>query len=248
MNNIEDPEVLVIDDNPDFAQSAANLINTKYGLNCIPLSKKEEILETIHHNIIKVTVIDQVMPEIKGTELFLEIKKLSPETKAIMLTGEASSDEIGKAVNTGFSSYLNKRDITKLPDEVFKHYVSYETSSNSNVNNHILFKEKKLFVLPIITYSLVSIDKISNNHIFEDSWKTEIKIHAGEEHESENSIEYEDKITISNEYENKIKGELDISGKANMTCLKSTINSELNKKYSSQHSISKKAGQKNKKK
>lgn len=246
-NNVE-PEVIVIDDNPDFAQSAAELIQAKYGLASLPLSNRNDVLEIVQHNIIKVAVIDQVMPEIKGTELFMEIKKMSPETKAIMLTGEASSEDIGKAVNIGFSSYLDKRDITKLPDEVFKQYVIYDKGSNSNLNNHILFTERKLFILPIITYSSVSIDKINNNHVFEDSWRTEITIHASEDREFETSIEYEDKITISEEYENKIKGELDISGKANMACLKSTINSELNKKYSTQHTISKKTEQKNKKK
>lgn len=248
MNNNNEPEVLVIDDNLDFAQSAADLINTKYGLYCIPKSKKEEIIKTIQHNIIKVAVIDQVMPEIKGTELFLEIKKLSPDTKAIMLTGEASSEEIGKAVNIGFSSYLNKRDITKLPDEVFKQYVSYDKKSISNTDNHILFTEKKLFILPIITYSLVSVDKINNNHVFEDSWKTATTIHAGEVREMEFSVEFEDSITMSEEYENKIKMELDISSKSHMATLKDAINTELNRKYSTQHKMSKKENLKSKRK
>ena len=106
-SNVE-PEVIVIDDNPDFAQSAAELIQAKYGLNCISLSGKNDVLTTLQHNIIKVVVIDQVMPEIKGTELFQEIKKVSSKTKAIMLTGEATSEELGKAMNIGFSSYLNK--------------------------------------------------------------------------------------------------------------------------------------------
>lgn len=243
-----EPEVLVIDDNTDFAQSAADLIHAKYGFACIPACNRTSVLEALQHNIIKVAVIDQVMPEIKGTDLFLEIKKISPSTKAIMLTGEATSDDMGNAMNIGFSSYLNKKEITKLPDSVFKQYVEFEKSQSNSSNQSVLFTERKLFVFPSITYSLLSIDKINNNHVFEDTWKTVVSMHAGEEQEFENIVEFEDKITISEEYENRIKGELDISGKKHILTLKNTINSELNKKYSTQHTISNKTSRKSKKK
>lgn len=245
-SNVE-PEVIVIDDNPDFAQSAAELIQSKYGLNCIPLSSKNDVLDTLQHNIIKVVVIDQVMPEIKGTELFQEIKKESPKTKAIMLTGEATSEELGKAMNIGFSSYLDKKEITKLPEYVFKRYVEYEYNDSRSINKE-LFVERRLFILPIVSYSLISVDKINIDYVFEESWKTATTIHAGEEQEIEFSIEFEDKITITEEDESKIKGELDISSKSHMTTLKSTINTELNKKYRSQHLTSKKESHKSKKK
>ncbi|MBO7074020.1 MAG: response regulator [Bacteroidales bacterium] len=247
MNNVE-PEILVIDDNSDFAQSAADLIHIKYGLSCISACDKYSVLEALQHNIIKVAIIDQVMPEIKGTDLFLEIKKVSPTTKAIMLTGEATSDDMGHAMNIGFSSYLNKKEITKLPDYVFKQYVEYEKQHHNNLNTCLLFTERKLFVLPIITYTLVSVDKINNSFVFDDSWKTATTIHAGEEQEIEFSIEFEDEITISEENESKIKGELDINSKSHMNTLKSTINTELNKKYSSQHHTSEKEIHKSKRK
>ena len=204
--NVE-PEVIVIDDNSDFAQSAAELIQAKYGLNCISLSSKNDVLAILQHNIIKVVVIDQVMPEIKGTELFQEIKKVSPKTKAIMLTGEATSEDLGKAMNIGFSSYLDKKEITKLPEYVFNQYVKFEKQHLNNSKNCLLFTERRFFILPIITYTLVSVDKINNNYVFDDSWKTATTIHAGEEQEIEFSVEFEDKITITEEDESKIKGE-----------------------------------------
>lgn len=249
MNKVNtEPEILVIDDNADFAQSAAELIQTKYGLVSIPLCGRENVLESLKHNIIKVVVIDQVMPEIKGTELFQEIKKISPTSRAIMLTGEATSDDIGKAMNMGFSSYLNKNDIKKLPYYVFKEYVEYEKSHSKNINKNVLFTERKLVIFPVISYSIVSIEKSNTNYVFDDSWNTAITIHAGEEQELEYSVDFEDKITITEEYENKIKGELEISGSNNMIILKNAINTELNSKYNTQHTISKKASQKSKKK
>lgn len=243
-----EPEVLVIDDNLDFAQSAAELIRSKYGLSCIPLCNKDDVIATIKQNIIKVAVIDQVMPEIKGTELFMEIKQISPYIKAIMLTGEATSADIGKAINNGFSSYLNKQEITKLPDEVFKQYVSYEKKDSSDSIDKLLFTERKLYVFPIISYSIVTIDKTNTHYINEESWKTVTTILASEEQEFEYSIDYEDKITISTEYETKIKADLDICGKGHINALKNTINAELNRKYNTMHSITTKTNKRIKKK
>ncbi len=249
MNKINiEPEILVIDDNPDFAQSAANLIEARYGFSCVPACDKETVLDILRHNIIKVAVIDQVMPEIKGTELFKEIKKISPTTIAIMLTGEATSEDMGNAMNIGFSSYLNKNEIKKLPDFVFKQYVEYDKCLSKNMNTKELFVERKLYIFPIISYYIHSVDKINSNYVFDDSWKTATTIHAGEEQEQEFSVEFEDKITISEEYERKIRSELEINKKSHLVALKNTINSELNKKYTALYSVSKKENHKSKRK
>ncbi|MFK2724759.1 response regulator [Bacteroides fragilis] len=71
-------------------------------------------------------VLDQVMPGKKGTDLYKEIKNINPSIKAIMLTGEASSDEVGLAMRLGFSNYLNKGEILKLPEIVLSLYIQYE--------------------------------------------------------------------------------------------------------------------------
>lgn len=248
---VRDPEILVIDDQPDFAQSAADLIQAKYGFACSPLCRKEDVIECIKHNIIKVAVIDQGMPDITGTELFREIKKISPNTKAIMLTGQTSFDSLGEAVNLDFSSYLHKRDITKLPDEVFKLYVEYEKDLSHNLKKNVrkaFYKEKKLLVFPQVSYSIVSIDKIDSDYVFKESWMPMITINAGQELEHEETIEFEDKIIITEEFEKKIKEELELSGKISMATFKNTINAELNKKYSTQHTKSQKENVKNKEK
>ncbi len=66
------------------------------------------------------------MPGKKGTDLYKEIKNINPSIKAIMLTGEASSDEVGLAMRLGFSNYLNKGEILKLPEIVLSLYIQYE--------------------------------------------------------------------------------------------------------------------------
>ena len=74
----------------------------------------EEALEIIQELItekieIPVVIADQIMPGMKGDELLTKIKALSPQSLTIMLTGQASADAVGKAVNkAGLFRYLSK--------------------------------------------------------------------------------------------------------------------------------------------
>jgi diguanylate cyclase (GGDEF)-like protein len=74
----------------------------------------EEALEIIHELIdekieVPVVIADQIMPGMKGDELLGKIKLISPQTLTIMLTGQASADAVGKAVNkAGLFRYLSK--------------------------------------------------------------------------------------------------------------------------------------------
>lgn len=70
-----------------------------------------EIIEELKRAKIEVPVViaDQIMPGMKGDELLGRIKLLLPQTLTIMLTGQASADAIGKAVNkAGLFRYLSK--------------------------------------------------------------------------------------------------------------------------------------------
>lgn len=60
-----------------------------------------EILEELTEEGFEVPLIisDQIMPGMKGDELLIEINEQYPRTLKIMLTGQASVDAVGKAVN-----------------------------------------------------------------------------------------------------------------------------------------------------
>lgn len=129
------PEIIVIDDAPGAAEDFAELIEAQTGLKVQPFVDPNKLLEFIAHANVKVAILDQVMPEIRGTELFERIRGIDPNIRAIMLTGEASKDEIIKAMNGGFSLYLSKGDITQLPHKVLEVYTQYEVSISKNLKN-----------------------------------------------------------------------------------------------------------------
>ena len=113
-----EPEILIVDDVEVAANDFAALIKANLRFNVIAVSTSVEAIEVVKKHNIRVVVLDQVMPGKKGTDLYKEIKNINPSIKAIMLTGEASSDEVGLAMRLGFSNYLNKGEILKLPEIV----------------------------------------------------------------------------------------------------------------------------------
>lgn len=66
--------------------------------------------ELIKENIeIPIVIADQIMPGMKGDEFLSRVKTLLPQTLTIMLTGQASADAVGKAINkAGLFRYLSK--------------------------------------------------------------------------------------------------------------------------------------------
>ena len=64
------PEIVVIDDAPDAAKDFAALIEIQTGLKVQSFVNPNDLLDFITHVPIKVAILDQVMPEIRGTELF----------------------------------------------------------------------------------------------------------------------------------------------------------------------------------
>ncbi|MCB9596019.1 MAG: protein kinase [Sandaracinaceae bacterium] len=59
----------------------------------------EEILED--GGVVPLMITDHIMPGIKGDELVARVHARSPDTRNVMLTGQATADAVGYAVNTG---------------------------------------------------------------------------------------------------------------------------------------------------
>lgn len=136
------PEIIVIDDAPNAANDFAELIEAQTGFKVKPFDNPNELLDYVTHVNVKVAVIDQVMPVLKGTELFHKIRQIDPNVLAIMLTGEATKEELAKAINVGFSFYLSKNEISKLSNYVLDLFTKYEVAISKELKN---VPAKKLF-------------------------------------------------------------------------------------------------------
>lgn len=110
------PVILCVDDERIILSSLkAQLLNNLQSEFHIELAESaEEALEIVTdlmHEYIELPIViaDQIMVGMKGDELLTKIKELLPQTLTIMLTGQATADAVGKAVNkAGLFRYLSK--------------------------------------------------------------------------------------------------------------------------------------------
>lgn len=230
------PEIIIIDDSPGAAKDYADLIEAQTGLKVKSFVDAEKLLDFVAHANVKVAILDQVMPEIKGTELFEKIKNIDPNIRAIMLTGEASTEDVAKAMNTGFSLYLSKGDITQLPHHVLKVYTQYEVSISKKLKNETSTKLFPFWKRLFSPYSLVSCTPYGSPEVSDDG-ECILDIYEGEEKEWNSSIAIENRINIEEKSEKKLESELAVSTEW-IKKLASSINANITVQFSRQFSYS----------
>jgi serine phosphatase RsbU (regulator of sigma subunit)/CheY-like chemotaxis protein len=84
-----------------------------------------------------VMISDQLMPGIKGDELLAQLHRRSPDTLKVLLTGQASAEAIGRAVNHAkLYRYLakpwDKTDLLLTIEEAAKSYLSQQQVRQQN--------------------------------------------------------------------------------------------------------------------
>lgn len=232
-----EPEILIVDDVEVAANDFAALIKANLRFNVIAVSTSVEAIEVVKKHNIRVVVLDQVMPGKKGTDLYKEIKNINPSIKAIMLTGEASSDEVGLAMRLGFSNYLNKGEILKLPEIVLSLYIQYEIDilkKYSLEKSVLLYRDwKQLFS---IKYLLINVFPINGDIIREEEKEVVLDIVVGQDIEDAKRYKYEDTIKLESSLESKLQAEMNLSA-VGIREMKSKINSELVSKYSKSYTF-----------
>ena len=111
-------DVLVVDDDGGAAQSFCRLIESKTRLHAVSVSTPKDAMAVVGSYFPRVVVLDQVMPDMRGTDLFQLVTRMLPNTKAILLTAQPDDGAISDAVNIGFSRFIHKADVAQLPEAV----------------------------------------------------------------------------------------------------------------------------------
>src|SRR5947209_9888760 len=65
-------------------------------------------LKTLEKNTFDAAILDIRMPGMTGIEVLEQLKQVSPDTEAILMTGHASTDTAIEAVRLGAFDYLTK--------------------------------------------------------------------------------------------------------------------------------------------
>ena len=100
------PTILAVDDDPVVSQAIVRDLRRRYGADyrIIPTTSGAAALDLLHELTLRdrsvaLVVSDQRMPEMTGIEMLAEVRRLSPDTKLLLLTAYADTDVAIRAIN-----------------------------------------------------------------------------------------------------------------------------------------------------
>ncbi len=113
------PFIMLVDDEVPFVETMTKRLG-KRNLTTITAFSGQEALEKLDKNRnLDVIVLDVKMPGMDGLDTLLEIKKASPLTEVIMLTGHGTVESAIDGMKLGAYDYLMKPcDIEQLVSKV----------------------------------------------------------------------------------------------------------------------------------
>ncbi|KMY67468.1 hypothetical protein AAU61_11590 [Desulfocarbo indianensis] len=100
-------KVLLIDDEKELVTTLSERLDLRHIANDWATSG-EEGLELIKRHAYDWVVIDLKMPGLGGLEAIQRIKKTSPSTRIILLTGHSAAEDLDHALELGADRYLVK--------------------------------------------------------------------------------------------------------------------------------------------
>lgn len=101
-------KILVVDDEDGVLELLRDFLAKEKGHEVFTASGGDEALAVVEDQEPDIVLLDIMMPGKSGMEVLVEIKRLRPSTKVIMIT--AGEDEVAalQAVERGASDYLKK--------------------------------------------------------------------------------------------------------------------------------------------
>lgn len=101
------PNILLVDDEEDIIDTLFDIFMDTY--NVFKALSPKVALEILQKEDIAIIISDHKMPDMTGTELLLEAKKIKPKSIRILLTGYAELDAGLEALKSGdIHKYLEK--------------------------------------------------------------------------------------------------------------------------------------------
>ena len=101
-------KILVIEDDPMFRAQVAQLLGVYNDIHeAGGLADARTKLERNSYNVV---LLDKTLPDGNGAELIAEIKKESPATVVIVLTGDSDMSAVPKCLDAGAQDYIRKSE------------------------------------------------------------------------------------------------------------------------------------------
>ena len=100
-------KILVLDDVEDAGNLIKRILKSK-GHTVLTFTDEEEALNTLIPGKIDLAILDMKLKKMTGIEVLEELKKRSPSTRVIMLTGYPTIETARQSVKLGAQEYCVK--------------------------------------------------------------------------------------------------------------------------------------------
>jgi DNA-binding NtrC family response regulator len=104
---MEKLRILIVDDDQDFAESMAEALELHEHEVQLAFSGEEAVSKHREHDF-QISFMDVKLPGMNGVESFLEIHRLKPHAKVVMMTGYGVKQLLAQAVEKGAWAVLHK--------------------------------------------------------------------------------------------------------------------------------------------
>ena len=104
---MKEHNILVVDDNKDFADIFCDMLKANdYKAECC--YGGEQAIEMVKDNVFDILFLDIRMPDMDGIQTLKEIKKISPKSIVIMMTGYPVDEMVHRAIEEKASDIIYK--------------------------------------------------------------------------------------------------------------------------------------------
>lgn len=100
-------KILVVDDEPDIRNSVADILN-EFGYEADTAADGAEALAKIRSQSYDVALLDFKMPGMNGLALYHEMRRICPETSAILVSAYTGDGVAEEAINSGIRRVISK--------------------------------------------------------------------------------------------------------------------------------------------
>jgi len=100
-------KVLVVDDDKDITSLIYDYLDQK-GFNVSTAARGGIALELFKKDIYNIVIIDLYMPDMSGTEVLKEIKRIKPDTEILMITGFGTIKDAVECIKLGAADFITK--------------------------------------------------------------------------------------------------------------------------------------------
>ncbi len=100
-------KILLIENEKEVVE-VVKVFLEELGYKVFTASNKKEVLKLFRENKIELVILDIIIPESEGKEIFYELKKLNPDVKILLTSSYSINDEIQEILNSGAKGFIQK--------------------------------------------------------------------------------------------------------------------------------------------